>query len=377
MNSCLRTKLHYFLTNNTSIQATSVLPLDEDGSFHLVHIDIEGERPPHAWRESVKRKMRKRVETFRNRWFNPNCWPDVESLGTSDRTQVAEALSPHTGKGFRRFFDDLIGYPRFVNAIYGGLVMGGIKFIGKLAPPPQKIPDKVCARFLKSGGDFEPAVDAFKDFVKKAGTLYRCPDSAFEVINRLGELVDWLKTCCETSASDLAVFEAHCAALLNAAQSMCVKVAGFAEPDPRHGATDSEELRILKKLDHESTSTRKDVAFVKQDVVDRRNRNSRKGKENRKGNDDNADHPSSMQSSKWAADLETALTRIRHKVVQEGMSVIAACRTVCLHFYTLPGKKDEMGRVPTAPLINQRGKEVRTETQFQTIARYYRARYNA
>ena len=172
MNSCLRTKLHYFLTDSASIQATAALPLDEDGSFHLVHIDIEGEKPPHAWRESVKREMRKRVETFRNRWFNPNCWPDVESLGTSDRTQVAEALSPHTGKGFRRFFDDLIGYPRFVNAIYGELVTGGIKFIGKLAPPPQKIPNKACARFLKSGGDFEPAVDAFKDFVKKAGTLW-------------------------------------------------------------------------------------------------------------------------------------------------------------------------------------------------------------
>lgn len=370
MNSCLRTKLHYFLTDNTSIQATSVLPLDEDGSFHLVHIDIEGERPPHAWRESVKREMRKRVESFRNRWLNPKSWPAVENPETSDRTLVAEALSPHTGKGFRRFFDDLIGYPRFVNTIFGDLETGGIKFIGKLEPPPQKIPDKANARFLKSGGDFDPAVDAFKDFVKKAGTLYRCPDSAFEVINRLGELVDWLKTCRETSSSDLAVFEAHCAALLKAAQSMCVKVASCPERESADAMPSPEQIRFLKRVDDKTT-------FIVNDIVGRRNRNSKKGKENRKGSDGNADHPSSAQCSKWAADLETALTRIRHKVTQEGMSVIAACRTVCLHFYTLPGRKDEMGRVPTAPLINQRGKEVKTETQYQSIARYYRARYNA
>lgn len=368
MDNRPRYRLNHFVVRFSEIWKIAAYPSSNDGSLRLVSADVEGENPPHAFLEQTRRRMRKRVEAFRDRWLDPHCWPDSKRNSADDCSRTAEALSPHAGSGFRDFFDDLLGYPRFADATNGRIQPGGIPFIGVLKPPSGKIPPKTLSAFNRSDGSFDPAIDLFRRFVHESGSLYNCKPAALEAVSRLDKLVEWLKTCQSLTGPDLDDLESRCNALKDAMQALCVQVASYTQPAE---SDDKDDTHPSSTLDY----IRGKVDFIASDVQERKDRNSKRGKANRAGSDENPDHPTSAQRATLTTDMNRALVRIHNKV-KDGMSIIAACRSVCRNFYTTGGKKDALGKTPTAPLKNQKGVEMTTETQFQTMARYYRERYN-
>lgn len=217
-------------------------------------------------------------------------------------------------------------------------------------------------------------MEKFTDYIDWLGQRCSCIGAASSATGKLIILTDWFKNCrdiCESTFIDL---EKRIAELKSALLDLSVRVGDFCEPSATARsvtvATDPQVAESLAEL-------KSGVGRINEDIDERRAKNRQRGAINRNGNKDNADHPSPKERTQAAKDLDTALKRIHERVMSKGEKVLPACRYVCLHFTPISSRKNFLGRAEEyKPLVNQYGKEVNTETQFETIARYYRARYN-
>ena len=344
-----------------------------DGSWRWCRYNAPTDRK--KWVQTVKTRTRRQLENFRDKWLAAGRWPIGGDASAFSPSQAARLLNPYKGSGACAFIDAILRYPRFLHDFTFITIGGDSRLIGKLEPPRVKgVSPKDAREFAKGDYSFDLAVEKFTDYIDWLGHRCSCAGAASSATGKLGALTDWFKNSMDVSDDTLRDLERRLSELKNALLDLSVRVGDFCEPSatPRSAtvATDPQVVESLAEL-------KSSVGRINEDIDERRAKNRKRGAVNRNGNEDNADHLSSKERTKAAKDLETALKRIHERVMTKGEKVLAACRYVCLHFTPIPGRKDELGRVQYKPLVNQYGREVRTETQFKTIARYYRKKYNA
>ena len=316
--------------------------------------------------------MLKILEDFRDEWLVRNRWPIGDDHSPFDQYQAVQLLNPYKGNGACAFIDALITYPRMLDNA-GLILIGGVPRIGTLQPPRNKdVPPEFAKEFETSGGSFDLAVQQFTDYVDWIGRRCNCPGAAVKAVGHLGALADWLKTNYDLCAQGFIKLEGIVDELKRAFLDLSVKVGDYCDPSAKaREAVSAPDPQVVESLD----AIRIGIHTLRSDMEERKARNRQRGAANRKGRDDNADHSSLQDRSQAALDRATALRRI-HERVTKGEKVLAACRHVCLHFTPIPGRKNDLGQTVCKPLVNEYGKEVVTETQFKTMARYYRERYN-
>lgn len=327
------------------------------------------------WVQKVKAETRRRLENFRDKWLAAGCWPTGDDTSAFSPSQAARLLNPYKGSGACAFIGDILHYPRFLDDFTFITVGGGGRLIGKLEPPRVKgVSPKDDREFARRGYSFDLAVEKFTDYIDWLGHRCSCASAASSATGKLVALTDWFRNCMDVSDSTLHDLQRRLSELKSALLDLSVRIGDSCEPSATaRSVTVATDPRLLEGID----ALRSGVGRINDDIDERRAKNRQQGAINRNGNKDNADHPSPKERTQAANDLETALKRIHERVMSKGGKVLEACRHVCLHFTPIPGRKDELGRMQYKPLVNQYGKEVKTETQFKTIARYYRARYNA
>ena len=343
-----------------------------DGSWQWCRYDTPAVRK--KWIQTVKTRTRRQLENFRDKWLAAGRWPIGGDTSAFSPSQAARLLNPYKGNGACAFIGDILHYPRFLDNFTFITIGGGAKLIGKLEPPRVKgVSPKDDREFTRSGYSFDLAVKKFTDYIDWLGQRCSCAGAASSATGKLVALTDWFKNCMDVTDSTLHDLEKRLLELKSALLDLSVRVGDFCEPSATaRGVTVAADPQVVESL----AELKSGVGRINKDIDERRSKNTQQGAINRNGNKDNADHPSPKERTQAANDLDTALKRIHERVMSKGEKVLAACRHVCLHFTPIPGRKDELGRVQHKPLVNQYGKEVSTETQFKTIARYYRARYN-
>lgn len=326
------------------------------------------------WLLETKTGIRKYLENFRDKWLAAGRWPIGDDTSAFSPSQAARLLNPYKGSGACAFIGAILRYPRFLDGFSFLTIGGGARLIGKLEPPRVKgVSPNDDREFARSGYSFDLALEKFTDYIDWLGHRCSCAGAASSAIGKLVALTDWFKNCTDVTDSTLRDLEKRIAELKSALLDLSARVGDFCEPSATaRGVTFATDPQVAESL----AELKSGVGRINEDIDERRAKNRQQGAINRNGNKDNADHPSSKERTQAAKDLDTALKRIHERVMSKGEKVLPACRYVCLHFTPIPGRKDELGRVQYKPLVNQYGKEVNTETQFETIARYYRARYN-
>ena len=334
---------------------------------------------PHGasdlWGEpQLKVMARQDMEHFRDHWLLYWNWAPEKEDSPIDLDCAAESLSPFRGNGTRAFLLDLLQYPRVLMPD-GFVQIGGAQYVGIPEPTPGVSYIKTTVPCEKGfRGAFDDATARYSDYVKWLGRRCKCSGAAAKALDRFEHVLGWLQHMSSISPSAFDDLEERYTQLEAALLDLSVKVGDFCEPSATaRGVTVAADPQVVESL----AELKSGVGRINKDIDERRAKNRQQGAINRNGNKDNADHPSPKERTQAANDLDTALKRIHERVMTKGEKVLAACRYVCLHFTPIPGRKDELGRVQHKPLVNLYGKEVNTETQFKTIARYYRARYNA
>lgn len=328
------------------------------------------------WILEAKTEIRRYLENFRDRWLAAGRWPIGDDTSAFRPSQAARLLNPYKGSGACAFIDAILRYPRFLHQRTYITIGGGSRYVGKLEPPRAKsVSPKDARKFERSGYSFDLAVEKFTDYIDWLGQRCSCIGAASSATGKLIILTDWFKNCrdiCESTFIDL---EKRIAELKSALLDLSVRVGDFCEPSATaRGVTVATDPQVAESL----AELKSGVGRINEDIDERRAKNRQRGAINRNGNKDNADHPSPKERTQAAEDLDTALRRIHERVMSKGEKVLPACRYVCLHFTPISSRKNFLGRAEEyKPLVNQYGKEVNTETQFETIARYYRTRYNA
>ena len=327
------------------------------------------------WVLKAKTETRRFLENFRDKWLATGRWPIGDDASAFSPSQAARLLNPYKGSGACAFIDAILRYPRFLRQRTYITIGGGGKYVGKLEPPRVKdVSPKDAREFARSSYSFDLAVGKFTDYIDWLGHRCSCAGAASSATGKLVALTDWFKNCTDVSDSTLHDLQRRLSELKSALLDLSAKVGNSCDPSATaRGVTIAADPRLLEGIDELKSG----VGRINEDIDERRAKNRQQGAINRNGNKNNADHPSSKERVQATKDLDTALKRIHERVMTKGEKVLEACRYVCLHFTPIPGRKDQLGRVQYKPLVNQYGKEVKTETQFKTIARYYRARYNA
>ena len=362
---------HYYVIDQS--KAIAGFLACSNGRWEWCRFDFPETRK--KWLLETKTGIRKYLENFRDKWLAAGRWPIGGDASAFSPSQAARLLNPYKGSGACAFIDAILRYPRFLHDFTFITIGGDSRLIGKLEPPRVKgVSPKDAREFAKGDYSFDLAVEKFTDYIDWLGHRCSCAGAASSAIGKLVALTDWFKNCTDVTDSTLRDLEKRIAELKSALLDLSARVGDFCEPSATARsvtvATDPQVAESLAEL-------KSGVGRINEDIDERRAKNRQQGAINRNGNKDNADHPSSKERTQAARDLDNALKRIHERVMSKGEKVLPACRYVCLHFTPISSRKNFLGRAEEyKPLVNQYGKEVNTETQFETIARYYRARYN-
>lgn len=363
---------HYYVVDESE-SITGLLGCS-NGRWEWCKFDVLETR--EKWVQEVKTDLRKFLANFRDKWLVSGRWPIGDDGSAFSPSQAARLLNPYKGSGAYAFIGDILHYPRFLDDFSFLTIGGSVRLIGKLEPPRvQGVSPKDDREFTRSGYSFDLALEKFTDYIDWLGHRCSCAGAASSAIGKLVALTDWFKNCIDVTDSTLHDLEKRIAELKSALLDLSVRVGDFCEPSATaQGVTVATDPQVLESIDELKIG----VGRINKDIDERRAKNRQQGAINRNGNKDNADHPSPKERTQAAEDLDTALKRIHERVMSKGEKVLPACRYVCLHFTPISSRKNFLGRAEEyKPLVNQYGKEVNTETQFETIARYYRTRYNA